>query len=52
MAEGTGALPPNKASSSLLLFPLARQETAAVSPLPQAGCCTNNNENQCEPKGH
>jgi hypothetical protein len=52
MAEGTGALPPNKASSSLLLFPLARNETAAVSALPQVGCRANNNENQRESKGH
>jgi hypothetical protein len=52
MEPGTGALSLNKASSSLSFLPLARKETAAVSPLPQVGRCANNNENQCEPKGY
>jgi hypothetical protein len=52
MVPGTGALSPNKASSSLLFFPLARKEVSAVSTLPQVACCANNNENQCEPKGY
>jgi hypothetical protein len=52
MVPGTGALSPNKASSSSLLLPLARKETAAVSALPLVGYCANNNENQCEPKGY
>jgi hypothetical protein len=52
MAPGTGALSPNKASSSLLLCPLSRKETAAVSALPQMGCCANYNENHRDPKGY